>query len=121
MKNQIHSKPKLVKFKKSKTYINCIGVGEEETVSEHEVLSGNVKLRLSHVVPDLINKCLKGQDPLHILGSGSQIRHYTNGKDIASGIRICLEHEKSRNEDFNISSSTSTTVLELAEKNLDQD
>jgi len=95
---------------------NCIGVGEEETVTEHEVLSGNVKLRLSHVVPDLINKCLKGQDPLHILGSGSQIRHYTNGKDIAIGIRICLEHEKARNEDFNISSTTSTTVLELAEK-----
>jgi len=95
---------------------NCIGVGEEEAAGEHEVLSGNVKLRLSHVVPDLINKCLKGQDPLHILGSGSQIRHYTNGKDIAKGIRICLEHDKARNEDFNISSPTSTTVLELAEK-----
>ena len=57
---------------------------------------------------------MKGQDPLHILGSGNQIRHYTNGRDISRGIRICLEHEKSFNNDFNISSSTSTTVLELA-------
>lgn len=94
---------------------NCIGVGEEEALGEHEIKSGNIKLTLSHVVPDLINKCLKGQDPLHILGSGDQIRHYTNGKDIARGIRMCLENDNVVNEDFNLSSSVSTTVLELAE------
>lgn len=94
---------------------NCIGVGEEEAVGEHEDLSGNIKLTLSHVVPDLINKCLKSQDPLHILGSGTQIRHYTNGKDIAKGIRMCLESEKAINQDFNISTATSTTVLQLAQ------
>jgi len=93
---------------------NCIGVGEEEAIGEHEMLSGNIKLTLSHVVPDLINKCLKGQDPLHILGEGNQIRHYTNGKDIANGIRICMESEKAINQDFNISTARSTTVLELA-------
>lgn len=93
---------------------NCIGVGEEESIEEHEVTSGNIKLNLSHVVPDLILKCLKGQDPLHIFGTGNQIRHYTNGLDIAKGIRICLEHPKALNEDFNISNSVSTTVLELA-------
>jgi UDP-glucose 4-epimerase len=94
---------------------NCIGIGEEEALGEHEITSGNVKLTLSHVVPDLILKCLKGQDPLHILGDGNQIRHYTNGVDIARGIRVCLEHPKSLNNDFNISSPVSTTVLELAE------
>ena len=94
---------------------NCIGVGEEEALGEHNYLSGNIKLALSHVVPDLINKCLKGQDPLHILGDGNQIRHFTNGKDIAKGIRVCIENDKAINEDFNISSGTSTTILELAE------
>lgn len=94
---------------------NCIGVGEDKSIKEEEVLSGNVKLMMSHVVPDLINKCLLGQDPLHILGDGSQIRHYTNGRDIASAVRMTLESEKAVNEDFNISTSTSTTVLELAE------
>ena len=34
---------------------------------------------MSHVVPDLVQKVVKGQDPLHILGDGSQIRHYTYG------------------------------------------
>lgn len=93
---------------------NCIGVGEEEAVGEHEIKSGNIKLTLSHVVPDLILKCLKGQDPLRIFGDGNQIRHYTNGKDIARGVRVCLEHPNAINNDFNISSPVSTTVLELA-------
>ena len=69
---------------------------------------------LSHVLPDLINKVLKGQNPLHILGEGNQVRCYTNGKDIATGIRLCLESEKAENEDFNISTPVATTVLELA-------
>ncbi|MFB5605888.1 MAG: NAD-dependent epimerase/dehydratase family protein [Nitrosarchaeum sp.] len=94
---------------------NCIGVGEDKALHEEEIMSGNVKLMMSHVVPDLINKCLLGQDPLHILGKGDQIRHYTNGKDIARGIRLALESDKAINQDFNISTSVSTTVLELAE------
>lgn len=94
---------------------NCIGIGEDRSIREEEVLSGNVKLMMSHVVPDLINKCLLGQDPLHILGDGSQIRHYTNGKDIARAVRVILESQNATNEDFNISTSISTTVLQLAE------
>lgn len=94
---------------------NCIGVGEDKSIKEEEVLSGNVKLMMSHVVPDLINKCLLGQDPLHILGDGNQIRHYTNGKDIARAVGIILESENALNNDFNVSTSVSTTVLQLAE------
>ena len=41
---------------------------------------------MSHVVPDLVQKVLKGQDPLHILGDGDQVRHYTYGGDLARGI-----------------------------------
>ncbi|MBV9951111.1 MAG: NAD-dependent epimerase/dehydratase family protein, partial [Acidimicrobiia bacterium] len=52
---------------------NCVGVGEGRALGETEVLSGNVKLAMSHVVPDLVQKVLKGQDPLHILGDGSQV------------------------------------------------
>jgi nucleoside-diphosphate-sugar epimerase len=58
---------------------------------------------------------LKGQDPLHILGDGSQIRHYTYGGDVARGIVDAMEHPSARNDDFNVSTSVSTTVLELAE------
>jgi UDP-glucose 4-epimerase len=94
---------------------NCVGVGEGRALGEAEVLSGNVKLAMSHVVPDLVQKVLKGQDPLHILGEGNQVRHYTYGGDLARGIAVAMEHEAARNEDFNISTAESTTVLELAE------
>jgi len=94
---------------------NCVGIGERRALSDEDVYSGNVKLALSHVVPDLVQKILKGQDPLHILGSGKQIRHYTYGGDLAKGIRFCMEKKEALNEDFNISTAESTTVLELAE------
>ena len=94
---------------------NCVGIGEQRAIGEKEVLSGNVKLAMSHVVPDIIQKIIKGQDPLRILGDGSQVRHYTYGADLAEGIRMCVESEKALNEDFNISTDVSTTVLELAE------
>jgi len=94
---------------------NCVGVGEGRALGEAEVLSGNVKLAMSHVVPDLVQKVVKGQDPLHILGDGSQVRHYTYGGDLARGIVTAMEHPAARNEDFNISTAESTTVRELAE------
>ena len=93
---------------------NCVGIGERRALRDTDVMSGNVKLALSHVVPDLVLKVLKGQDPLHILGDGSQIRHYTYGGDLARGIRIAMESPKAVNEDFNLSTAASTTVLELA-------
>jgi nucleoside-diphosphate-sugar epimerase len=93
---------------------NCVGVGEARAQGAAEVASGNVKLAMSHVVPDLVQKVVKGQDPLHILGDGDQIRHYTYGGDLARGIVACLESPAARNEDFNISTAESTTVTELA-------
>jgi len=94
---------------------NCIGVGEKRAISDKVILSGNIKLAMSHVVPDLVQKIAKGQDPLHILGSGNQVRHYTYGGDLAKGVRFCVESEKALNEDFNLSTAVSTTVLQLAE------
>jgi UDP-glucose 4-epimerase len=94
---------------------NCVGIGEGRALGEVEVLSGNVQLAMSHVVPDLVQKILKGQDPLHILGEGQQVRHYTYGGDLAKGIVTCMEHPAALNEDFNISTAESTSVLALAE------
>ncbi len=94
---------------------NCIGTGEKRALCDKEIMSGNVKLAMSHVVPDLVQKILKGQDPLHILGTGNQVRHYTYGGDLAEGIRLCIERDEALNEDFNLSTPVSTSVLELAE------
>ncbi len=94
---------------------NCVGTGESRALGDEEILSGNVQLAMSHVVPDLVQKVLKGQDPLHILGSGDQVRHYTYGGDLAKGIVMAMEHPEADCEDFNLSTAQGTTVHELAE------
>jgi UDP-glucose 4-epimerase len=94
---------------------NCVGIGESRAVGDEQIMSGNVRLAMTHVVPDLVQKVLKGQDPLHVLGSGDQVRHYTYGGDVAAGIVTAMEHPAARNEDFNISTAVGTTVRELAE------
>jgi UDP-glucose 4-epimerase len=93
---------------------NCVGTGERRALRDADVPSGNIKLAMSHVVPDLVQKVLKGQDPLRILGSGEQIRHFTYGGDLASGLVTAMEHPAALNEDFNLSAAHGTTVRELA-------
>ncbi len=93
---------------------NCVGVGERRALGGKDIPSGNVRLAMSHVVPDLVQKVLKGQDPLRILGSGDQVRCYTYGGDLARGIAAAIFHPAAVNEVFNLSTSTPTTVLELA-------
>lgn len=93
---------------------NCVGIGESRAMGGTSIKSGNVELAFSHVVPDLIQKILKKQNPLHILGDGKQIRHYTYGADLAKGIVIAMKHPKAFNEDFNLSTAESTTVIDLA-------
>jgi UDP-glucose 4-epimerase len=94
---------------------NCVGIGESRALGDREILSGNVELAMSHVVPDLVQKVLKGQDPLHILGSGDQVRHYTYGGDLAVGVVTAMEHKDALNQDFNLSTAESATVRHLAE------
>lgn len=94
---------------------NCVGIGESRALGDVEIHSGNVQLAMSHVVPDLVQKVFKGQNPLHILGSGEQVRHYTYGGDLARGIVLSLDHPAALNNDFNISTAQGHSVRELAE------
>lgn len=94
---------------------NVVGLGESRAIGEKEIFSGTCKLAMSHVVPDLIQKILKGQNPLHILGKGNQIRHYTAGEDVAEGLYLSLENSNAINQSFNIASPIGHTVKELAE------
>jgi nucleoside-diphosphate-sugar epimerase len=94
---------------------NCVGIGEARAKTSATVMSGDVELAMSHVLPDLVQKVLKGQDPLHLLGDGTQVRHYTYGGDLAHGIVLAMESPAAIGEDLNLSTATSTTVLELAE------
>jgi UDP-glucose 4-epimerase len=94
---------------------NCVGIGERRALGDKEIPSGNVKLAMSHVVPDLVQKVIKGQDPVHILGTGEQTRCYTYGGDLAKGICKAMFHPDARNNDFNVSTPVETTVRELLE------
>lgn len=94
---------------------NCVGTGERRALTDKDVPSGNIQLAMSHVVPDLVQKILKGQDPLHILGSGEQKRCYTYGGDLAKGIVTTMFHPAAKNKDFNLSTPVATSVKELAE------
>ena len=96
---------------------NCIGIGEGEVKVKEKVMQGNIKMLMSHVVPDLIYKTfVVGKNgKLPILGTGEQIRHYTYGGDIARAVRLAVENPRAINNDFNISSEVATSVKELAE------
>jgi nucleoside-diphosphate-sugar epimerase len=94
---------------------NCVGIGERKALGDVEIKSGTISLAMSHVVPDLVQKILKGQNPVQILGDGEQLRCYTYGGDLAKGIIKSLEHPNSRNDDFNLSTAEVTSVLQLAE------
>ncbi|HUZ51733.1 MAG TPA: NAD(P)-dependent oxidoreductase [Streptosporangiaceae bacterium] len=93
---------------------NCVGVGETRSVRDGRADPGEVRLASSHVVPDLVHRVLTGQDPLHLLGSGEQVRHYTYGGDLARGIVTAMEHPAAAGEDFNLSTDRGTTVTEIA-------
>lgn len=68
----------------------------------------------AHVIPDIIKKCLNGQYPLEILGSGNQTRCFTHVSDIARGVIIAMESPKAINEDFNLGTEKEIKMIDLA-------
>lgn len=94
---------------------NVVGVGERK-LPEPGIKGGELKLALNNAVPDLARRILRGEDPVHVVGRGDQIRPYTHAADAARGIRLAMESDRAKNEVFNISSAEGTTVLALAER-----
>jgi nucleoside-diphosphate-sugar epimerase len=93
---------------------NCAGIGEARPLMPADYAGQVGDLAQSHVIPDLVAKILSGQNPLRILGSGNQVRHFTYGADLARGIRLCIESPAALKEDFNLSTREATSVLDLA-------
>jgi UDP-glucose 4-epimerase len=69
---------------------------------------------IAHLVPDLIERCLRRERPLQIFGSGEQTRTLTHVDDIADGIFTALTHDRALGEDFNISANEELSVKETA-------
>lgn len=71
----------------------------------------------AHVIPDFVKKILEEQQyPLEILGDGTQVRSFTNVRDIARGVYKCAFKDEAENDDFNLGSSEGVKMQELAEK-----
>lgn len=70
----------------------------------------------AHVIPDFVKKVLEvRQYPLEILGDGTQVRAFTNVRDIARGVYKCAFDDAARNDDFNLGSSQGVEMRRLAE------
>jgi UDP-glucose 4-epimerase len=69
---------------------------------------------IAHLVPDLIERCLRRERPLRIFGSGDQTRTLTHVDDIAEGTFAALTNAAALGEDFNISADEELTVREIA-------
>ena len=71
----------------------------------------------AHVIPDLVRKIVDlRQYPLEILGSGDQVRAFTNVKDLAQGCYLAIFSEAATNEDFNLGNPNEITIKKLARK-----
>lgn len=69
-------------------------------------------MRQNAVIPVFINLAKSGK-PIKIFGTGSQTRAFVHAKDIANAFYLALT-KKVENEIFNITSSESTSILDLA-------
>ena len=68
----------------------------------------------AHLVPDLVLRIGRGDDPLRVLGSGDQVRSYTSVRDVARGIALSLDHPMAAGSAFNIASPAGFSVREVA-------
>lgn len=70
----------------------------------------------AHVIPDFVKKIRdERQYPMEILGTGEQVRAFTNVRDIAAGVYATAFQDAAANEGFNLGSDEAVTMLELAE------
>lgn len=65
------------------------------------------------VIPSLIHRAMKGEDPLVVWGDGSAIRDFIHARDVARGMLLVVE--KGYNQPVNLGSGTGFTIKELVE------
>ncbi len=72
----------------------------------------------AHVMPALIQRVLRGDDPITVWGSGNQTRSFVHGKDVALGLKLITEHYAVA-DPVNVGHDRETTIRELAERILE--
>ncbi len=69
----------------------------------------------AHVMPALICKALRGDDPITVWGSGDQTRSFVHGRDFALGLMLIAEHYAVA-DPVNLGHDRETSIRELAER-----
>ena len=69
-------------------------------------------------MPALIQRVLRGDDPITVWGSGNQTRSFVHGKDVALGLKLITEHYAVA-DPVNVGHDRETTIRELAERILE--
>ena len=77
-----------------------------------------LELEKAHVMPALIQRVLRGDDPVTVWGSGKQTRSFVHGKDAALGLKLITEHYAVA-DPVNVGHGRETTIRELAERILE--
>lgn len=72
----------------------------------------------AHVMPALIQRVLRGDDPITVWGSGNQTRSFVHGKDVALGLKLITEYYAVA-DPVNVGHDRETTIRELAERILE--
>jgi nucleoside-diphosphate-sugar epimerase len=68
----------------------------------------------AHVMPTLIQKVLRGDDPIIVWGSGNQTRSFVHGRDSALALKLIAEHYAVA-DPVNVGHDRETTIRELIE------
>ncbi len=66
------------------------------------------------VIPSLMMRIQKGEDPLLVWGDGSAVRDFAFSRDVAEGIILALQHG-TRNDFVNLGSGVGITIKKLVE------
>ena len=71
--------------------------------------------RYGMVIPRFVTQALRG-DPITVYGDGKQVRTFIHVKDAIPGLISLMESDKTNGEIFNLGSSHSISIAELALK-----
>jgi GDP-L-fucose synthase len=67
------------------------------------------------VIPSLMYRILRGDDPVVVWGDGSAIRDFAFSRDVAEGVILTLYHGTGGNPYINLGSGKGVTIRELVE------
>jgi nucleoside-diphosphate-sugar epimerase len=67
----------------------------------------------SHVIPSLVKKVMRGDDPVVIWGSGEQRRNFLHARDFAWGMKLVTERY-AKADPVNLGLEETVSILELA-------